>query len=432
MAVPRSNVTYVSRLQCAQAAVAAQLDILKRTNPGRKIALVTFNNEVTVYNGETTTVFAGDRLNDYEKLMTAKDIPLKTADDVASALTDTVYSLKPTGATALGPALAVATAMAARVAGSKITIATDGLANVGLGSIEGTDESITSEEDDTVTESAAEVFYRRVATFAAGAGVSIDVVGIDGEGCNLETLSSLPDLTGGDLSSVKPENLANVFENAAAEPTLATNVVATVLLHKALEFRESGVEGTRVVRGLGNVRASTTVTFEYGMRRDAALAGGVAIPFQTQISFVRRDGSRVVRTITRVLRSTGDRRRAEAEMRQAVIATHAMQACGVEAKEKGMYHASRVTNAAYGRLMARNRRCEADERGYAMWSAQATALDSALAVEEAEERVAVGGVDEAAMPSSRVARMRKGRRGKKDALSAQLQKASRVSKAAFT
>jgi len=40
------NVTYISRLQGMQAAVDAQLEDMKKEHPHRRVALITFNNEV--------------------------------------------------------------------------------------------------------------------------------------------------------------------------------------------------------------------------------------------------------------------------------------------------------------------------------------------------------------------------------------------------
>jgi len=45
------------------------------------------------------------------------------------------YSLRVGGATALGPALAVAVGIASSSAGSKIMVCTDGQANVGIGNV---------------------------------------------------------------------------------------------------------------------------------------------------------------------------------------------------------------------------------------------------------------------------------------------------------
>jgi Mg-chelatase subunit ChlD len=52
-------------------------------------------------------------------------------------LVNKIYSLEENGSTALGPAMALAVGIAAKAAGSTVMILTDGLANVGLGALEG-------------------------------------------------------------------------------------------------------------------------------------------------------------------------------------------------------------------------------------------------------------------------------------------------------
>jgi len=74
-----------------------------------------------------------------------------------------ISSLEEGGATALGPALLMAVAMASQVKGSKVILCTDGQANVGLGSLEGT---ATSEE---LQERASE-FYTDLSGFAVEKG----------------------------------------------------------------------------------------------------------------------------------------------------------------------------------------------------------------------------------------------------------------------
>ncbi len=72
-------------------------------------------------------------------------------------------SLEERGGTALGPALTVAVSMACQVPGSKVIICTDGMANVGLGSLEGVDDS---EEKRTKTEE----FYTAISDMAVDKG----------------------------------------------------------------------------------------------------------------------------------------------------------------------------------------------------------------------------------------------------------------------
>ena len=74
-------------------------------------------------------------------------------------------------------------------AGSSVVICTDGLANVGLGAFDG----LLTEEEKEV----ADNFYVQVGAIAQQAGVTINIVSIQGDECNIESLSRLADLTGG-------------------------------------------------------------------------------------------------------------------------------------------------------------------------------------------------------------------------------------------
>lgn len=67
------------------------------------------------------------------------------------------------GQTALGPALLIAITMASKVAGSKVLMCTDGLANVGLGNLDG----LSSEEYKS-----ASAFYAKLGETAKANGYS--------------------------------------------------------------------------------------------------------------------------------------------------------------------------------------------------------------------------------------------------------------------
>jgi len=139
-------------------------------------------------------------------------------------------SLEETGPTALGPAVATAIAIAAEGApGSQVVICTDGLANIGLGAF---DEAKSEEQIAKVDE-----FYERLGQFAKSKGLTINIVSIIGDECNLESLSKLAELTGGNVERVDPITLTKNFESILSQPIIASNVVAKVKLHKGLQFR---------------------------------------------------------------------------------------------------------------------------------------------------------------------------------------------------
>lgn len=115
-------------------------------------------------------------------------------------------SLEETGPTALGPAVLTSIAMASEGApGSIVVVCTDGLANIGVGSF---DEAKCEEDFKIIDE-----FYEMLGQFAKSNGVTINIVSITGDECNLNSLSKLAALTGGDVERVDPVDLTKNFSN---------------------------------------------------------------------------------------------------------------------------------------------------------------------------------------------------------------------------
>ena len=232
----QAQVTYVSRLECVQAAIESQIQELKKTKPNVKVGLVTFNNEVKVIgDGKCAEqTIAGDRLEDFEKCETSvaeqhATILSSNVNEAGDKLCEKLIALEESGPTALGPALIAGVSLAMKGSpGSKVIICTDGLANVGIGALEGL--------SDTEVE-AQEAMYEQVGIMAKDKGMTISVISIEGEECRLESLSALAEVTEGNLSKVDPERLQEDFSNVLAAELLATHVNAKIRLHKSLKFR---------------------------------------------------------------------------------------------------------------------------------------------------------------------------------------------------
>ena len=107
-------------------------------------------------------------------------------------------------------------------------------------------------------------------------GVTINLVSIEGEECNIESLSKLCELTGGMVERVNPTTLTKNFANMLAKPVIASNVITKVKLHKGLMFRNElpqnlSEDKTLLVRDFGNVTEDSIFTFEYTMKTIAEL-----------------------------------------------------------------------------------------------------------------------------------------------------------------
>lgn len=135
------NKTFISRKQCVLSAVENSLSEMIKTDPAKRIGLVTFDSEVTVIldsNGTEVNIL-GDRLSNKEALFAALaghklSQPLSES---YNGLVGRLGRVEAKGKTALGPALLAAVELASRGGpGSSVTLCTDGLANIGLGALE--------------------------------------------------------------------------------------------------------------------------------------------------------------------------------------------------------------------------------------------------------------------------------------------------------
>lgn len=87
--------------------------------------------------------------------------------------------------------------------GSSVVLCTDGLANVGLGAF----DEIKTEEDSKK----ADLFYEALGEFAKNKGITVSIISIEGEECNIDTLSKIAEMTGGNVERVNPVNLTKTL-----------------------------------------------------------------------------------------------------------------------------------------------------------------------------------------------------------------------------
>mmetsp|Transcript_33344 Transcript_33344/g.83779 ORF Transcript_33344/g.83779 Transcript_33344/m.83779 type:complete len:826 (-) Transcript_33344:85-2562(-) len=277
----KKDVTWISRLQCVQAAIASQLDALQKQSPNLRVALITFNGDVCIVGDgvqESVTV-AGAKLENADTCwMIGADYPLNTPiSKSAKGLTERIFSLEEGGPTALGPALMAGVGMASRCPGSRVVVCTDGMANVGVGTLE---DLVTDAEKQT-----AEQFYDELGERASKHGVSVSVVSIKGSDCRMENLGSVADASKGSVELVDPNNLTKEFASILEEKVVATRVTVDFHLHSGLYVRStpsgapteelvSTTAGTSALdrpshlsHHVGIATESMDVTFEYGIKK---------------------------------------------------------------------------------------------------------------------------------------------------------------------
>lgn len=291
------NARYISRMECVQAAVTIQLAELQRAHPDRKILLITFNSDVTIHGDADSKfpaqVISGAKLDDssvLEKLGSGLDIDkLRTVNDAKSDLSTRILQLNARTGTALGPALVVALAAAAKSCRSEIILCTDGASNEGIGKI----------DDDGSRE-----FYRKIGTLAKDAGTTLSLIGIEGGGIGLPILGEAAALSSGLVTIVNPLELQRKMREIVDNPTIATDVKVQLRMSKLLgcgSKRKTHLVDVTV----GNATQSTDLAFDFGLSaigtkylQDDTAESVRQVPFQVLVHFTRMDGAKVLRVFS--------------------------------------------------------------------------------------------------------------------------------------
>lgn len=372
--MPRQSraTTFVSRLQCVQAAVEAQIERIAREHPQHKVGLIVFSNEVTILGDGTQEPenVAGDKLKNWQQLVEIGERYrlAKPVQESKESLLKALWALEEGGQTALGPALHLGVSIAGAVPLSQVVLCTDGLANLGLGTLEG-----------KLTEFSP--YYTEVSERAKLLGVTVNVVTLEGTACAVENLAVVTAQTSGEVTRVDPLKLTSEFSAVLSNQVLATGCFAMVLLHKGLQFRgelDDEEDPTRnwLVRDIGNVTASTAASFSYGFRpRDVIdLSSYTEIPFQVQVTYNKPDGSKYMRCVTQTIPLTNERAEAERLADVKAIGTYAAQRAARYARD-GNYEQCLMESRAANRFLMRN---AVEEKDLASWQSNVESMDRVI------------------------------------------------------
>jgi len=304
------------------------------------------------------------------------------------ALNGKLKSLEEGGATALGPALLLASAIASQRPRSEVVICTDGLPNVGLGSLDGDEETLIE----------ARQFYDKVGMYAKGNNTTLSVIGIDGTDGALSSLSACAELTSGNVNILHPLELVRHIRQLTQNPVIATNVQLSVILHPEVAFDrvDSSAGLSRVIKEIGNATSETDLSFEFDVRPRAKNEKRAYFPFQMQIKFTRLDGSQILRVISATRIATTDRTESEKTCNVSLVGHSAIQHAAVMAsakkedeKEKaekkskgstdgGEFLSARLKLRATQRMLQRCRFADVQQEEYYNYLSQSDILDVEL------------------------------------------------------
>ncbi|MGY5873331.1 MAG: VWA domain-containing protein [Candidatus Thorarchaeota archaeon] len=329
-----------ANLAAVKRSLNTSIDSLAANAPETMFGLIEFESSVLSRNLETGEAihlpqdsFASlDKIMESTKKLLDK-IKLVNVGKNTDKLKGHVQALRDQGGTALGPAAAMAYVIAKHRNVGRIVLLTDGLANEGIGALEG--YQVTP----------ANQYYENLGKMFLEVGAAVDVVGISsGAGMELKTLGLLPEATGGQMYFVTPNELDKSLSELAGASMLGRDVEVRLITPPGITIKDASGVSRSVVDTLkkkseskiGVVGEDHELYFEVVPNREIKES---EVPIQVQVSYTDEVGARRVRSLTTKLKVSKNEDEIMATMDPTVGATFVTQKAGEESfsgdREKG-------------------------------------------------------------------------------------------------
>jgi len=329
-----------ANLAAVKRSLNTSIDSLAANAPDTMFGLIEFESSVLSRNLETGEAihlpqdsFASlDKIMESTKKLLDK-IKLVNVGKNTDKLKGHVQALRDQGGTALGPAAAMAYVIAKHRNVGRIVLLTDGLANEGIGALEG--YQVTP----------ANQYYEDLGKKFLEVGAAVDVVGISsGAGMELKTLGLLPEATGGQMYFVTPNELDRSLSELAGASMLGRDVEVRLITPPGVTIKDaSGVSRAIVDRlkktsesKIGVVGEDHELYFEIAPNKEIKES---EVPLQVQVTYTDEAGARRVRSLTTKLKVSKNEDEIMATMDPTVGATFVTQKAGEESfggdREKG-------------------------------------------------------------------------------------------------
>jgi len=375
-----SGTQYITRLECMQVAVREHLAQMRVAHPQYRVVLLTFHNEIQLYFPTLNDggvhirpeTIAGDRLLHRDQLVqSASTIYGKWSSQFApidqchDQLVDIITGLSENGATALGPALLVAQTfltLQETKRKSEIILCTDGLSNIGIGSLEA--------DPDTD-------FYTTLGPTIRDAGGVLSVMSIEGANCAVHQLGACAGITGGRVNRLNPFELVAEIQRIAQNPVVAQEVEIRVLIPStfSVDGWNSSPSGFWS-ESLGNVMKGTDLLIQL-TQTDLDMSATV-IPLQIQIHYISaHDNSRRLLLYSGAWACTSEWTVAEETLDYSVVGQWVVRTAAQRVQHAELQEARELMASAHS-LMKRASQSECQREEYHAFCDAATPVEAVL------------------------------------------------------
>lgn len=290
-------------LSAVKRSLNTSIDSLSANAPDTFFGLVEFESSVIARNLETGdsvelphSTFPNKKMIEETTKKLLDKIKLVRVGGNAEKLKGYVSALRDQGGTALGPAMVMASVIAKHRNVGRVVLLTDGLANEGIGALEG--YQVTPPRE----------FYEGLGRTFLDIGTSVDVVGIaSGSGMELKTLGLMPEATGGQMYYVTPNELDRSLADLAGASLLGRDVKVRLVTPKGIKVKDASGVSRAVVEELmkkseskiGVVGEDHELYFEIEPKSEIKTS---EVPIQIQVEYTDDKGARRVRAVTTMLK----------------------------------------------------------------------------------------------------------------------------------
>jgi hypothetical protein len=329
-----------ANLAAVKRSLNTSIDSLAANAPDTMFGLVEFESSVVARNLENGNPvelprdsFASlkDIIESTKKLL--DKIKLVGVGKNSDKLKKHVQALHDQGGTALGPAVGMAYVIAKHRNVGRVVLLTDGLANEGIGALEGYQVTPASK------------FYEDLGKMFMELGTAVDVVGIaSGAGMELQTLGLLPEATGGQMYYVTPNELDRSLSELAGASLLGRDVEVRLVTPPGVKIKDASGVSRAVVDQLkkkseskiGVVGEDHELYFEVEPEKEIKED---EVLIQVQVAYTDEEGARRVRAVTTKLKVSKKEEEIMETLDPTLGATFVTQKAGEESfrgdREKG-------------------------------------------------------------------------------------------------
>ncbi len=329
-----------ANLAAVKRSLNTSIDSLAANAPDTMFGLIEFESSVVARNLENgnpvelprdSFASLNDIMNATKKLLDG--VKLVGVGKNQDRLKKHVQTLRDQGGTALGPAVGMAYVIAKHRNVGRVVLLTDGLANEGIGALEGYQVTPASK------------YYEDLGKMFMELGTAVDVVGIaSGAGMELQTLGLLPEATGGQMYYVTPNELDKSLSELAGASLLGRDVEVRLITPPGVRIKDASGVSRAVVDQLkkkneskiGVVGEDHELYFEVEPEKEIKES---EVPIQVQVTYTDEEGSRRVRVVTTKLKVSKNEEEIMETLDPTVGATFVTQKAGEESfrgdREKG-------------------------------------------------------------------------------------------------